>query len=182
MYVGNLETYQGIDLLLDSLSILRETHSNAELIIIGGNEQGTKKYQSKACGLKIDAQVHMVGPRPVAALGSYLRQADLLISPRIHGSNTPLKIYSYLDSGVAVVATALPTHTHLLTDSEAALTPPDASVMAATIARLLDEPEERQHLAANAQSLMRREHSWASFCKNVDIIFGELEDRLEPGS
>ena len=182
MYVGNLESYQGIDLLLDSFSILRETHPNAALIIIGGSEQDIDKYRNKACDLGIDAQVHLVGPRPVAALGSYLRQADLLISPRIQGTNTPMKIYSYLDSGVAVVATALPTHTQVMTDNEAALTVAEPTVMAATIAGLLDDPAECQRLARNAQSLIRREHSWASFRENVNWVFGELEDRLELGS
>ena len=182
MYVGNLEGYQGIDLLLDSFSMLRETHPNTVLVIIGGTEQDIDKYRNKACHLGIDAQVHLVGPRPVAALGNYLRQADLLISPRTQGTNTPMKIYSYLDSGVAVVATALPTHTQVMTDSEAALTPPDASVMAETIGRLLDDSEERQRLAANAQSLIRHEHSRASFRKNVDFVFSELEGRLEHGN
>ena len=90
-----------------------------------------------------------------------------------------MKVYSYLDSGVAVVATALPTHTQVMTDNEAALTPADPTVMAATIARLVDDPAERQRLARNAQSLIRREHSWASFRDNVNLVFGEIEDRLE---
>ena len=182
MYVGNLEAYQGIDLLLESFAKLRETHPNAQLIIIGGSEQDIDKYQNKARDLRIDSQVRLVGPRPVAALGSFLRQADLLISPRIHGTNTPMKIYSYLDSGVAVVATALPTHTQVMTENEAALTAPESTAMAETIAGLLEDPPERQRLARNAQNLIRREHSWDSFCKHVEFVFDELESRLEPGS
>ena len=69
-----------------------------------------------------------------------------------------------------------------MTAKEAALTPPESAAMAATIARLLDDPAERQRLALNAQSLIRREHGWDSFRKNVDLIFGELEPRLDVGS
>jgi len=178
MYVGNLERYQGIDLLLESFAKLLETHPDAELLIIGGIRSDIDKYQTKAHVLGVDSRVHLLGPRSVAALGSYLRQATLLISPRIQGTNTPMKIYSYLDSGVAVVATALPTHTQVMTDKEAALTSPEPTAMFATIARLLDDPAERERLARNARSLIRSEHSWESFRKNVDLVFGELEARL----
>ncbi len=179
MYVGNLETYQGIDLLLDSFARLLRTHPEAELVIIGGSKAHIRKYEHKALDLKADGRTHLIGPRPVAALGSYLKQADILISPRIQGTNTPMKIYSYLDSGVPVVATALPTHTQVMTSKEAALTPPDPAAMATAIAALLDDPPERRRLARNAQNLISREHSWSTFRSHVDLIFRELEGRLQ---
>jgi glycosyltransferase involved in cell wall biosynthesis len=178
LYVGNLARYQGIELLFDSFAQVLATHPDARLVVIGGNPRDVEKYREHARRLGVEASVHLAGPRPVAALGGYLRQADLLISPRIKGNNTPMKVYSYLDSGVAVVATALPTHTQVVTEREAALTPPEPAAMAATIARLLDDPDERMRLAQNAQSLVRREHSWPSFRKHVDSLFGELEGRL----
>ena len=183
MYVGNLEEYQGIDLLLETLSMLSENHPDAELVIIGGSDQDIDKYRDRAHGLGIGQKVHLVGPRPVAALGSYLKQADLLISPRTHGTNTPMKVYSYLDSGVPVVATALPTHTQVMTEKEAALTAPDPTPMSAAISRLLDDPAERDRIAQNAKALIQREHSWTAFRRTVDQIFGELEGRIyDPGT
>ena len=182
MYVGNLEEYQGIDLLLEALSTLSERHPDAELVIIGGSDQDIEKYTDRAHSLGIGQKVHLVGPRPVAALGSYLTQADLLISPRTHGTNTPMKVYSYLDSGVAVVATALQTHTQVMTEKEAALTPPEPASMSQAISRLLDDPTERERIAQNAKTLIQREHSWTAFRRTVDQIFGELEGQIhDPG-
>lgn len=180
MYVGNLERYQGIDLLLDGFARLNRTHPAARLVIIGGSDRHIRKYRARARALGVEPVVHLLGRRPVAALGSYLRQADVLVSPRIKGTNTPMKVYSYLDSGVPVVATALPTHVQVMSDDEAALTPPEPEAMAATIGRLLDDPGERRRLAGNAQKLIRREHSWPSFRRHVNLLFGELEERLEP--
>jgi len=182
MYVGNLERYQGIDLLLQSLAELGETHPDAALVIVGGGQPDIEAYREKAWALGVADRVHLVGPRPVAALGDYLRQATLLVSPRIQGTNTPMKIYSYLDSGVAVVATAKPTHTQVMTGNEAALARPEPAAMAAAIAGLLDDPAERARLARNARSLIRAEHSWESFRSNVHRVFGELEARLDAGS
>src|SRR5207302_10840226 len=53
---------------------------------------------------------------------SDLLAADLLVSPRSRGTNTPLKIYQYLRSGRATVATRLLTHTQVLSDETAILT------------------------------------------------------------
>lgn len=180
MYVGNLVGYQGIDLLLESFAELQKTHPAARLVIVGGTQRCVSKYRGKAEDLGVGGETHLIGPRPVDALGDYLKQADILISPRIHGTNTPMKIYSYLDSGVVVVATALPAHTQVMSKNEAALTPPRPASMATTVTRLLDAPAERKRLAGNAQSLIRREHSWTTFNQNVNFVFGEVESRLEP--
>src|SRR5690606_14279871 len=110
--------------------------------------------------------------------GDYLRQADLLLSPRISGANTPMKIYSYLDSGVAVVATALPTHTQVMSEAHAALTAPEPGAMAAAITALLDDPEQRMRLAARARDLVRREHSRDAFRKSAYAAFSEIENSL----
>jgi len=182
MYVGNLESYQGLDLLLECFAKVHDSHPDAVLVIIGGTGPDIQKYRHKARVFGIAEYVHLLGPRPVAALGDYLKQADLLVSPRVDGENTPLKIYSYLDSGVAVVATDLPTHTQLVTANEAALSPPKAGAMASVIDRLLDDPAERQRLAQNARRLIRQEHTMEYFCKDVDKIFGELESRVAGGS
>ena len=38
MYVGNLESYQGIDLLLEGFALAAQQHPQAHLVVIGGNE------------------------------------------------------------------------------------------------------------------------------------------------
>jgi len=178
LYIGNLKAYQGVDLLLEAFAALPETHADAHLAIIGGAEDDVAKYRRKAEALGVEARTHLLGPRPVEALGDYLRQADLLISPRISGANTPMKVYSYLDSGVAVVATALPTHTQVMTEEHAGLAAPEPEAMAQTIARLLDDPEERVRLAARARALVRREHSREAFRRSAHAVFNEIESRL----
>ncbi|MEX2494681.1 MAG: glycosyltransferase family 4 protein [Woeseia sp.] len=182
LYVGNLERYQGLDLLLDCFVRVHRTRPDAELVIIGGTPPDIDKYRRKARALNVAQRVHLLGPRPLAALGGYLRQADLLISPRVEGDNTPLKIYSYLDSGVAVVATDVPAHTQLVGTKEVALAAAEASAMAAAINRLLDDPLERQALTRNARNLIGRRHTLELFCKDVDRVFGELEAKVTGGA
>jgi glycosyltransferase involved in cell wall biosynthesis len=178
MYVGNFERYQGVDLLLDAFAAVHESHPHAELVIIGGTLAEIHAYQQRMRPTAVGKRVHFLGQRPLSALGNYLHQADLLVSPRTEGDNTPLKLYSYLDSGVAVVATDVPAHTQVVSADEVVLSPVDAAALAAGIKRLLDDPKERQRLALNARALIAREHTVEMFCKKVDSVFGELENRM----
>ena len=54
------------------------------------------------------------GQQPAREIPAFVAACDMLASPRIRGTNTPLKIYSYLRSGKPIVATNLLTHTQVL--------------------------------------------------------------------
>ena len=46
MYVGNLQVYQGIDLLLESFALVLKL-AEVDLVIIGGENSDIQKYQKK---------------------------------------------------------------------------------------------------------------------------------------
>jgi glycosyltransferase involved in cell wall biosynthesis len=150
MYVGNLERYQGMDLLLDSFARAVEDLPRARLVVIGGTVDDIQSYRRRSRQLHIEDRAHFIGPRPLDLLAGYLRQADILVSPRLVGNNTPMKIYSYLDSGVPILATRLPTHTQVLDDSIAALADPTPEAFASAIVRLARDSAWRQSLAHHA--------------------------------
>ena len=62
-----------------------------------------------------------MGKQPVAQINQFMSQADILLSPRTQEVNTPMKVYSYLDSGVVVLARDLPTHTQVADSTTAYL-------------------------------------------------------------
>lgn len=95
-YVGNLVGYQGIDLLLESFRHTLSDSTSAQLVLIGGLPEDVSRYERKAANLGLETNVHFVGPRPVGQLGAYLMEADIPVSPRTKGNDTPMKIYSYL--------------------------------------------------------------------------------------
>lgn len=178
MYVGNLESYQGIDLLLESFEIVVKAGTRCRLIIIGGRDTDVASYQARADQLNIRRHVDFIGPRPVGALDKYLRQADVLVSPRIHGTNTPMKIYSYLGSGRAVVATNLQTHTQVMDDTTSALAAPEPSAFAEALMRVLASKDERDRLGNQAAAVAQEKYSWTAFRGQVDRIFDFLEREI----
>lgn len=178
MYIGNLESYQGIDLMLESFALVRERRDDVALVIIGGAGDDIEKYKNLADQLGIGAHVHFLGRRPVEDLGQYMSQADVLVSPRIQGVNTPMKIYSYLGSGVAVLATDLSTHTQVMTNETAMLAPPEKQKFTEAMLMLLEKDELRAELAANAKRHIEKEHSYEAFKRKLFGLYNRLEHDL----
>lgn len=179
MYVGNLERYQGIDLLIESFREALATKEDLNLVVIGGSKEDILMYQERVEQLGMQNNVFFCGQRPVNLLGHYLSQADILVSPRIQGNNTPMKIYSYLDSGKPVLATRLPTHTQVLDETISYLVNPATRDMAAGIISLGQSPELRQTLGARARKRVEEEYSLPVFKRKVAAFYEKLAIRSE---
>ena len=175
LYVGNLAPYQGIDLMLEAFALASSRKQNLHLAIVGGASDDIAKYTQRAAELGIAKQVSFTGPRPLSELGANLAQADILLSPRSLGSNTPMKLYSYLASGVATVATDLPTHTQVATPDTALLVAPEPGEMAEGIQRLANDPDLRKRLGSQARQRMERHHSPTAFKNTANELFAWLE-------
>jgi glycosyltransferase involved in cell wall biosynthesis len=178
MYIGNLEYYQGIDLLIKSFSILIEKKSEAVLIIIGGSDKDIKYYASLAAKFGVISHIRFMGRKPLTQLASYLEQADILVSPRILGDNTPMKIYSFLDSGKPLLATRLTTHTQILDDNIAFLVSPEPKDMAAGFEHLIDNPDFASQLALRAKERAANEFSFKAYKKKLINFYNVIESGL----
>ncbi|MBD3162367.1 MAG: glycosyltransferase [Candidatus Eisenbacteria bacterium] len=178
LYVGNLERYQGIDLLLDAFARARRTVPAAQLVLIGGKPADVARYRRKAVDLGLADAAHLLGPRPVDDLAGLLGQADLLVSPRIQGINTPMKIFSYLDSGRPLLATRLPTHTQVLDEEIAGLADPAPEPFAAEMARILEDRDLGTMLAKMARLRVREQYSRDAFQRKMGAFYDHVERML----
>jgi glycosyltransferase involved in cell wall biosynthesis len=177
MYVGNLERYQGIDLLLQSFALLSE-RNGVDLVIVGGDPQGIKKYRTKCRRLNVEERVHFLGPKPVELLPSLLSEADILVSARTKGNNTPMKIYPYLQSGKPVLATKLPTHTQILNSQVAMLAEPSAKPFSQAMLRLIEDEAIRKMLGTAGKKLAVEQFSYQAFREKLYGFFEWLENEI----
>lgn len=176
LYVGNLQPIQGIDLLLEAFTTVAQQRSDTRLVVIGGSPERVRGYREKADELGIERSVHFVGPRPLEELGGYLRQATVLVSPRRGGINTPMKIYSYLDSGRPLVATRLPTHTQVLDEDVSRLVDPTPAALADGLLDLLSDPTLRKELGAAARELVQHEFTPEAFRRKMVEVYRQIEE------
>ena len=180
VYIGNLAKYQGIDLLLQSFArpVIRE--QAAVLTIVGGTPAEIETYQVLCRRLGIADRVEFRGAQPIVRIGEIMAAADVLVSPRTEGVNTPMKIYSYLHSGKAVLATDIPAHTQVIELDAALLVPPEPGKMAEGMARLAAEPTLRANLGRKAAELARAKYSAAAYQKTVDEFCLLVESLARP--
>jgi glycosyltransferase involved in cell wall biosynthesis len=182
LYVGNLEAYQGIDLLLDSFALALRDVSQISLFIVGGENDDRGFYQYKAGNLGIDRNVHFLGPRPLDQLSSYLSQADILVSPRIKGTNTPMKVYSYLASGKAILATNLETHTQVINREVAILADPKPEPFAEGMLQLIKNQNLRNSLGLAAQKLVEEKYSFSAYRMKLNAAYDHLRETIQQPS
>ena len=178
MYVGNLEHYQGVGLLLGAFA-LAVKRQPMRLVIIGGSDSDIAEYRGRAAALGIGESVTLLGPRPIQQLARYLSAASVVVSPRLVGINTPMKVYSYLDSGRPLLATRLPTHTQVLDDSFACLVEPRPEAMAEGLVQLIENPRMAERLATKARDRVRQDYSHRAFVEGLqDFYDNEVVPRL----
>ena len=178
LYVGNLEFYQGIDLLIESFALVKEHTTRPHLVIVGGTSDSIEAYRSKAKDLGCAAVVSFLGPRPVANLKEYLTAADILVSPRIKGNNTPMKIYSYLHSGKALLATDLPTHRQVLDEEISVLAPCEPHGFAGGLRSLLENSPLRNAIGQNAQKRAESLYTLSAFETQLFALYDEVHSRV----
>lgn len=180
LYVGNLEKYQGIDLLLEGFAAVAKKVPLLHVVIIGGTDRHIEQYRAKAKVCSLINRVHFLGPRSSSTLSSYLPQADILLSPRTMGNNTPMKIYSYLHARVPTLATALPTHTQVLTPSVAQLAAPNSKDFGEALTRLAADESLRKQIAQNAWELAEERYTFSTFSRDLNRLYDRIGAELFP--
>ncbi len=178
LYCGNLEAYQGVDLLVESFPYVVRENSDVELVIIGGVPEDIELYTKKAEKMGIKNNVHFLGPKPFDQLNQYLADADILVAPRTKGVNTPMKIFPYMHSGKPVLLTKLYTHTQIVTDNEAYLADPEPEPFAKGILELASSPDLRERLGRNGREFVEREHVYSAHKRRVDSLYDWVEEQL----
>jgi glycosyltransferase involved in cell wall biosynthesis len=177
LYIGTFESYQGLDLLLGAMAALAAGKDDAALVLVGGKPEQVEEQQRGAERLGIKSACRFTGQVPHGQVAAYLKLADVLVSPRTAGTNTPLKIFSYLRSGIPIVATDLYTHTQVLNPEVSMLVPPEPEPLAAAITRLLDDPELRASLAAAALRLSEEKYSYSLYVEKTRRVFDRLRKK-----
>jgi len=157
---GRLEPYKGHHILLRAAAALDRP---VRVVLIGEGPQRQKLAQL-ASELGIGDRVEFTGPLPQARLAEIYASADLFVlaSVIIERSGKRDVIPNVLAEAMAmrlpVVATSVSGITELVTDgvSGRLVGPNDPAALARVIAELLDDPAQRQRLAAEGAATVAR--------------------------
>jgi glycosyltransferase involved in cell wall biosynthesis len=169
LFTGTFESYQGLDLLVDSAQIVSQQYSNVLFLLVGGSQSQVNYWKGVVAEKELADRVIFTGSVPLGEALGYLELAEVLVSPRLDGTSIPLKLYTYLHSGKPLVATRTEGHTQILNDDLAVLTAPTKNDFAEGILEILRHPQRGNSMGKRAQIFIKE---YYSFDRYVDALGG----------
>jgi glycosyltransferase involved in cell wall biosynthesis len=163
-FVGSMERWHGLPVLIEAFALLRERVPASRLLMVGdGPEQAAIRADLARRGLT-DAVCFTgsAAPRDVPAL---VTSMDAAVAPYADAKRfyfSPLKVYEYLASGRAVVASRVGQVAAIIEhEVNGLLCPPgDAAALAAALERVYDDPALRARLGEAARASALEHQSW----------------------
>jgi glycosyltransferase involved in cell wall biosynthesis len=173
-YVGRLQTMgmdKGVGLLVEAL----KTVPKVTLALVGGPDDAAESFRQAwlAAGLP-DAGFINAGQVPPERVPLYLSALDVCAMPFPWTEHfayyaSPMKLFEYMASGRAIIASDLPSTVEVVREGESALLypPGDAAALAAGISRLYTDVHLREQLAARALELVQTHYTWAARAQSI---------------
>ena len=150
------------------------------LLVGGGHLEGETILEHKQLAerLGIGPFVVFAGSREQSEMGSLMSLAEVLVSPRSEGDNTPLKLYSYMAAKRPIVATRISAHLQVLDEQSAHFADPQPEDLARALEESLDSSEqgqERNHkLVKNARHLIDSKYNESEFDRRLVEMYSDV--------
>jgi glycosyltransferase involved in cell wall biosynthesis len=162
--VSSLVAHEGIGTLLEAVKILGDRGVRTRALIVGdGPERPALQRQAAALGL----DAIFPGRVPMSQVRAYHAVLDVFVVPRtpdrVCQLVTPLKPVEAMASGLPVVVSGVKALSEIVNDKVTGLlsAPLDPAALADALSELLDSPDLRAELGANARQWVARDRTWA---------------------
>ena len=170
IYIGVLNRYQGIDLLLETMAIIRQKGLPLHFLVMGFPEE---KYRRKADKAGIGG-VTFTGRVDYAKAAYFISAGDIALSPKISLSEANGKLFNYMACALPTVAFDTPINREILGDAGFYARYGDAADFAASLEALVKDDAKRLELGRKAREKAEREHSWQARGKRLEEIYRAL--------
>jgi glycosyltransferase involved in cell wall biosynthesis len=187
IFVGNFYEWHDVATLLEAFAKVLGTQPDAHLLLVGDGPR-REAMQQRASDLRITAAVHFAGLVGHAGIPRLLACADVAVAPVPSMSRdswlSPMKLFEYMASGVAIVASRAGQLASVLEDERnGLLVPPgDAPAMGAAILRLLKDRPLRTRLGAQARHDVVENHSWEQYVLRLERLYAAVAAGEPPGA
>jgi glycosyltransferase involved in cell wall biosynthesis len=175
VYTGTLESYQWLELVIESAPYVRDRVPEIVYVIVGGNKCQIEHYKTLARATRVEDIFIFAGNVPPDEAVLYLSLAHILISMRRGNTSVPLKIYSYLCSGKPILATRTQAHLGILHDDLALLIEPTVEAFAEGTCQLVWDVELRERLVRNSGKFAATMQNDTDYLNKIRQIYRTLE-------
>ncbi len=170
-FLGLFNRYQGMDLLLEVIALLRERGTSVHFLLMGFPHE---KYRLMAEERGSDDRITWTGRVSYGEAAGYLAAADVAVSPKISLTEANGKLFNYLACGLPTLVFDNPINREILGDCGLFARHGDAADFAAELEHLLGDPPLRARLAAAGRIKAEREYSWQGRGRELVAVYRRL--------
>jgi len=179
VFVGSFYPWHDVATLLDAFAQVLAANPRSRLVLVGDGQQRQALVQ-RAAHLGVDHAVKFTGWVPHAEIPPLISAADVAVAPfltRKHDlCGSPMKLFEYMASGTAVIASAVGQVAEVLQDGTNGLLvqPGDAAALAVALKRLIDDPTLRSQLRQQAREDAVQHYSWEHYVSRLERIYAAV--------
>ena len=171
VYLGLLNQYQGIELLLRAAQLMLRQEVRFQLLIMGYPEA---QYRSLAATLQINAVVTFTGQIDYRRAPQLLASGDLAVSPKVSATEANGKLLNYMACALPVVVFDTPVNRELLGDDGWYAAYGDAEDLARCLTAALAERSSLTERGARLRVRAEALFSWQQRARELEKIYRQL--------
>ncbi len=178
-FVGSFYAYEGLDLLVRALPLVRDAAPDVRVLLVGGGPQ-EEALQRLAAELGVADAVTFTGRVPHEDVGRYYDQIDVLVYPRrairLTDLVTPLKPLEAMAQGRLVAASDVGGHCELIGDGDTGVLFPadDPEALAQSLLELLAAEDRWPALRERARAFVEAERTWSGSVARYDAVYARV--------
>ena len=178
LFFGFVKPYKGLEVLLESLPMVRAAVPGARLVVAGEFVGSQARYERLARRLGLESAITWrpgyVASSDVAGL---FAAADVVALPYIAASSSGVLLTAY-SCRRPVVASSVGGLADLVEDgATGVLVPPgDPRALAAAIGTLLADPARAEQMGNCGYALKQRRHNWKGVAESLDSLYRGLAE------
>jgi glycosyltransferase involved in cell wall biosynthesis len=176
VFVGNFFHWHDVSTLLKAFAAARRDCSEARLVLVGEGERRAE-VMKQASELGLDHALRFTGIVPHSEVPRYMAAADIAVVPYPDMQQemwlSPLKLFEYMSSGKAIVASAVGQIVEIVEDGRnGVLVPPgDVSAMSRAFVHLIRDVDLCSKLGAQAREDAILKYSWDGYFSRLERVF-----------
>lgn len=172
LWVGRYAKGKGLDYLIDAFSILKITHPDATLTLVGKGPE--KNYiTQKISDLNLQSSITMKDFVPNSEIVGMYQNSSIFVLPSLE-EGVPRTILEAMSCGIPVVCSRLPQLVDIVVGGGLLVPVKDSKALADTISKVLSDSSLAEKFRKNGRRKVVENYSWKDTVKKTVQIYKEL--------
>jgi glycosyltransferase involved in cell wall biosynthesis len=168
-FLGLMTAYQGMDLLLEALTIVAEKRPDARALLMGFPDE---EYRRRAASSGLTSSVRFTGRLPYEEVTRHLSAITVAVAPKMNSTEGNGKLLDYMAAGLPIVAFDTPVNREILGEDAILVAEQNPRALAGGLIARLDAPDgSGVRLRSRAEDLF----SWG---RSIDALLGAYRDAM----